>query len=90
MTMNHECSMGTLSFWATIDVRHTVVEAIPFRAVCSAIAQYAFVASDLPVIISLEVHCSLEQQRKMVDVDPARWFAADLHRLPVKSLATYS
>jgi len=56
-----------------IDVRHTAVEAIPFKTVCSAIAQYAFVTSDLPVIISLEVHCCLEQQQKMVDVSPRSW-----------------
>ena len=65
---------GYLKCWGDIDVRHTAVEAIPFKTVCSAIAQYAFVTSDLPVIISLEVHCSLEQQQKMVDVSPRSWF----------------
>jgi Phosphatidylinositol-specific phospholipase C, X domain len=44
------------------------VEPITFRNVCKTIAQYAFDTSDLPVIISLEVHCSIEQQKKMVDV----------------------
>ena len=51
--------------------RFTAVEPITFRNACKAIAQYAFVTSDLPVIISLEVHCNLEQQKKMVDVPPS-------------------
>lgn len=51
-----------------LDNSHTAVEPITFRAVCQTIAKYAFVTSDLPVIISLEVHCSIEQQKKMVEV----------------------
>jgi len=46
----------------------TAVEPISFRTVCRAVAKYSFVTSDLPVIISLEVHCHIEQQNKMVEV----------------------
>ena len=48
--------------------RFTAVEPITFRNVCKTIAQYAFVKSPLPVIISLEMHCNIEQQKRMVDV----------------------
>lgn len=41
---------------------------VPFRDVCDAIRKYAFVASDLPVIVSLEVHTNREQQQSMVDI----------------------
>lgn len=44
------------------------MDPITFRIVCIAIAKYAFITTDLPLIISLEVHCSIEQQKKMVDV----------------------
>jgi Phosphatidylinositol-specific phospholipase C, X domain len=53
-----------------VDGRHTAVEAISFRVVCEAIAKHAFVTTELPVIISLEVHCSIEQQQRMVEVSP--------------------
>ena len=53
-----------ITYWG----RFTVVESITFRVVCQAIAKYAFVTTDLPLIISLEVHCSIEQQKKMVEV----------------------
>ena len=53
-----------MTYWG----RFTVVESISFRIVCQAIAKYAFVTTDLPLIISLEVHCSIEQQKKMVEV----------------------
>jgi phosphatidylinositol phospholipase C, delta len=57
--------------------RYTAVEPILFRAVCQAIAKYAFVTSDLPVIISLEVHCHLDQQKKMVQVRLLPWSSAN-------------
>ena len=41
---------------------------IPFRDVCDTIRKYAFVSSELPVIVSLEVHTSREQQQLMVDI----------------------
>jgi Phosphatidylinositol-specific phospholipase C, X domain len=51
-----------------VESRYTAVEPIPFRTVCRGIREYAFEVSELPVIISLEVHCCIEQQKKMVEV----------------------
>ncbi|KAM0268940.1 hypothetical protein ACHAPA_004540 [Fusarium lateritium] len=44
-----------------------------FRDVCTAIGESAFVTSDLPVIVSLEVHADLEQQEKMVEIMKQEW-----------------
>jgi hypothetical protein len=70
-TMSRKWFMGTF-LTDDVEVRFTAVEPITFRAVCEAIAKYAFVTSDLPVIISLEIHCRLEQQQKIVEVTPPR------------------
>lgn len=40
---------------------------------CEAIRDNAFVASDLPLIVSLEVHASLEQQALMVEIIKEVW-----------------
>ncbi|XP_058527000.1 1-phosphatidylinositol 4,5-bisphosphate phosphodiesterase epsilon-1 isoform X3 [Ochotona princeps] len=47
---------------------HTLTTKIPFKEVVEAIDRSAFVASDLPIIISIENHCSLPQQRKMAEI----------------------
>ncbi|KAL2860801.1 putative phosphoinositide-specific phospholipase C [Aspergillus lucknowensis] len=47
---------------------HTLTKGTTFREVCYAIRDSAFVISDLPVIVSLEVHASLEQQETMVEI----------------------
>lgn len=47
---------------------HTLTKGTTFREVCYAIRDSAFVVSDLPVIVSLEVHASLEQQAIMVEI----------------------
>ena len=44
---------------------HTLTSRIKFADAVRVIAQHAFVASDFPVILSIENHCSLDQQRKM-------------------------
>ncbi|XP_029463990.1 1-phosphatidylinositol 4,5-bisphosphate phosphodiesterase gamma-2 [Rhinatrema bivittatum] len=41
---------------------------IKFDDVVQAIKDHAFITSDLPVILSIEEHCSLEQQRHMAKV----------------------
>lgn len=47
---------------------YTLTKDVSFRTVCHAIKDSAFEATDLPVIVSLEVHCSLEQQETMVEI----------------------
>lgn len=52
---------------------YTLTKEVSFREVCAAIRDSAFVASDLPVIVSLEVHCSPEQQEIMVEIIEKSW-----------------
>uniref|UniRef100_A0A8C4ZDX2 Phosphoinositide phospholipase C n=1 Tax=Gadus morhua TaxID=8049 RepID=A0A8C4ZDX2_GADMO len=47
---------------------HTLTTKIPFKDVVEAVNRSAFVNSDMPVILSIENHCSLPQQRKMADI----------------------
>ncbi|XP_013375379.1 PREDICTED: 1-phosphatidylinositol 4,5-bisphosphate phosphodiesterase delta-4 isoform X7 [Chinchilla lanigera] len=44
---------------------HTLTSRIPFKDVVAAVAQYAFQTSDYPLILSLENHCSWEQQQTL-------------------------
>ncbi|XP_033641885.1 uncharacterized protein LOC117302180 [Asterias rubens] len=44
---------------------YTLTSKIKFRDVISIISKYAFVTSPYPVILSIENHCNLEQQKKM-------------------------
>lgn len=52
---------------------HTLTKEISFRDVCYAIRHSAFVTNDLPVIVSLEVHTSLKQQERMVEIINEAW-----------------
>lgn len=52
---------------------YTLTKEITFRDVCYAIRDGAFVNSDLPVIVSLEVHASPEQQETMVEIMTEAW-----------------
>jgi hypothetical protein len=52
---------------------HTLTKDVSFRDVCVAIRESAFVNSDLPVIVSLEVHACLEQQETMVEIMKEEW-----------------
>ncbi|KAF7668924.1 hypothetical protein LDENG_00276200 [Lucifuga dentata] len=47
---------------------HTLTTKIPFKDVVEAVNRSAFVTSDMPVILSIENHCSLPQQRKMAEI----------------------
>ncbi|KDE02325.1 hypothetical protein MVLG_07108 [Microbotryum lychnidis-dioicae p1A1 Lamole] len=46
----------------------TLTSKITLREVLQAIAQYAFLASPYPVILSVEVHCDVIQQDRMVEL----------------------
>lgn len=71
---------------------YTLTRDIPFREVCEAIGRAAFKASSLPVIVSLEVHCNLDQQQVMVSIMREVWAGhlvdmtgksyEDIHELP--------
>jgi Phosphatidylinositol-specific phospholipase C, X domain/Phosphatidylinositol-specific phospholipase C, Y domain len=52
---------------------YTLTKDVSFRAVCNAIRESAFIATDLPVIVSLEVHACLEQQEIMIDIMKEAW-----------------
>ncbi|KAG7462450.1 hypothetical protein MATL_G00184980 [Megalops atlanticus] len=47
---------------------HTLTTRISFKEVVLAVNRAAFVTSDMPIIISIENHCSLPQQRKMAEI----------------------
>ncbi|KAI0004385.1 PLC-like phosphodiesterase [Xylariaceae sp. FL0662B] len=52
---------------------YTLTKEISFREVCEAIRESAFVVSDLPLIVSLEVHCSQQQQEVMCQIMKEVW-----------------
>ncbi|CEI62473.1 hypothetical protein FVEN_g5015 [Fusarium venenatum] len=51
----------------------TMTKEVSFRDVCETVREYAFATSELPLIVSLEVHCSPLQQNKMVDIMKETW-----------------
>jgi hypothetical protein len=52
---------------------YTLTKEVSFRGVCEVIRDNAFVASDLPLIVSLEVHCRADQQEIMVNIMEETW-----------------
>jgi phosphatidylinositol phospholipase C, delta len=68
----------------------TMTTRVPFEDCVSTIAKYAFHSSAYPLIVSLEVHCTPEQQRTMVDIMLKHWkgplveepLTNDAHSLP--------
>ncbi|KAK6855168.1 PLC-like phosphodiesterase [Apiospora arundinis] len=52
---------------------HTLTKEISFRNVCETVKEHAFTTSDLPIVVSLEVHCCPEQQEKMVEIMEEIW-----------------
>ncbi|EME49381.1 hypothetical protein DOTSEDRAFT_84787 [Dothistroma septosporum NZE10] len=52
---------------------YTATREMPFRKMCGAVRDYAFRTTDLPLIVSLEVHCSPAQQDVMVELMNDYW-----------------
>jgi phosphatidylinositol phospholipase C delta len=51
----------------------TLTAPVGFRAVCKTIRETAFLTSNFPIIVSLEVHADLEQQEVMVNIMKEEW-----------------
>ncbi|KAH7353373.1 1-phosphatidylinositol-4,5-bisphosphate phosphodiesterase delta-1 [Plectosphaerella cucumerina] len=51
----------------------TLTKEVLFRDVCQVVKENAFAVSDLPLIVSLEVHCNAKQQGSMVDIMEELW-----------------
>ena len=51
----------------------TMTSIVPFREVCKAVAEEAFVTNHLPIIVSLEVGADREQQEMMVEIMKEEW-----------------
>lgn len=52
---------------------YTLTKEVSFRDVCVAIRDHAFAVTDLPLIVSLEVHCGPQQQEVMVKIMEQTW-----------------
>lgn len=52
---------------------YTLTREVSFRDVCTAIKEYAFAVTDLPLIVSLEVHAGAAQQEIMVKIMKHVW-----------------
>lgn len=61
---------------------YTATKEMPFRKVCEVVRDYAFKKSDLPLIVSLEVHCHPPQQEIMVELMNDYW-GKYLQRMPI-------
>ncbi|KAK2155784.1 hypothetical protein LSH36_231g00005 [Paralvinella palmiformis] len=67
---------------------HTLTSKISFRSVIETVSEYAFIASDFPVILSIENHCSAKQQHAMVNILKTS-FGDMLHTEPVNENIQY-
>jgi phosphatidylinositol phospholipase C delta len=51
----------------------TLTSSVGFRDVCKTVRETAFITSNLPIIVSLEVHANVEQQEVMVKIMKEEW-----------------
>lgn len=51
----------------------TMTTTVPFREVCKAVREEAFVTNHLPIIVSLEVGADRDQQEMMVEIMKEEW-----------------
>ncbi|KAK8142188.1 hypothetical protein G3M48_009210 [Beauveria asiatica] len=72
-TSLHSSSQTSLANEPRVLHGYTLTKEVSFRDVCATIRKHAFEASDLPLIISLEVHCNPEQQAVMVSIMKEAW-----------------
>jgi len=63
---------------------YTATKEVPFRDVCKTIRRYAFRTTDYPLIVSLEVHASHEQQEIMCEIMHEYW-SNMLAELPINT-----
>lgn len=64
---NNQCVLNiVVELEPTVSHGRTFTTTISFLNVVKTIKKYAFIASPYPVIISLETHCNIDNQRKMV------------------------
>ena len=59
---------------------YTLTREVSFRSVCATIREYAFVTTSMPLIVSLEVHCTAQQQDVMVHIMEQEWKGLLLER----------
>ena len=52
---------------------YTATTELPFRSVAEVVRDYAFYKTDLPLVVSFEVHTSHEQQEVMVEIINDYW-----------------
>ena len=67
--------------------KKTLTSKVSVRDICQAINKYAFVTSPYPVIISAEVHCSLEQQERLAAILKDS-FGAQLVTEPIEGVSS--
>ena len=52
---------------------YTLTKPVPFRDIAEVIKKHAFVTTNMPLIVSFEVHLGVEQQQILVDIMQEVW-----------------